>query len=275
MQNGKTWKGECCKKSKKGKLIWTDCIIFPIKDIEGKIFEYWNITTDITEKKRVETQISEFAYLAAHDLQEPLRVISSYLKLLDDKYKQVLDKKAQKYISHTISSSNRMKGLIDNLLAFSLNERDESEFLETDMNLVVKTALEDMNTTILESSAIIQVNKLPIINVSESQIRQLFQNIISNGIKFTPQNKVPKIHISYKINDHSHKFYIKDNGIGIKQKMIPEIFTIFKRLNSRGDFDGSGIGLAICKKIVERHNGKISVESKLDEGTIFCISLPK
>jgi len=275
LKNGKTWKGEFCNKSKSGSLYWIDCIIFPIKDINGNIYEYWNIINDITEKKKIEQQMAEFSYLAAHDLQEPLRVITSYMQLLNQKYRSKLDDKALKYINYSIDSTIRMKNLIDNLLTYSKTTNDNIKFIEVDMNFELKTVLEDMAIYITENSAIITIGRLPFIKGVPFQMRQLFQNLISNGIKFTPPGQTPEINISCEEVNGLYKFYVIDNGIGIEEEYLTKIFTVFKRLNNRSEFEGTGIGLAICDKIVSSHHGKITVESKINEGTSFCISLPK
>lgn len=243
---------------------------------------------DITERKRSEEllqiklhelqrsneELQQFAYVCSHDLQEPLRVISNYTQLLAKRYSASLDEKANQFIDFTVDATKRMQSLINDLLLYSRVETRAKEFENTDSSAVMDMAIANLKLAIEDSSAQINHKDLPIVNVDSSQLLQLFQNLLSNAIKFH-SNSSPLIHISAKDDGKNWHFTIQDNGIGIDKKHAERIFVIFQRLHTREMYPGSGIGLAVCKKIVERHGGRIWVDSEVGQGAAFHFTLPK
>jgi PAS domain S-box-containing protein len=219
-------------------------------------------------------ELERFAYVASHDLQEPLRMVTSFLQLIEKKYKAKLDEKAHEYIAFAVDGAERMKGLILDLLEYSRvntskEEREEvnTEEIVTDLKRIYKQALK-------ETGGVIEHHGLPVIHGSKTQVTQLFQNLIGNALKYKSEAS-PVIKIAYKDEGTFYKFSIADNGIGIDPRFFHKIFIIFQRLHNREQFSGTGIGLAICKKIVERHGGQITVTSEPGKGSIFYFTLPK
>ncbi len=226
------------------------------------------------ELVRSNEELERFAYVASHDLQEPLRVISSYLQLLEKKYNDQLDDKAQKYIATTIDASTRMKRLINDLLLFSRVGTRGEEFIGINLNDLIADVLSDLEVTINEHKAKIEVDSLPEIKGDPSQIRQLFQNLIGNGIKFGKPDVPSYIKIGYRNDeDNQVELFVEDNGIGIEKEYFDRVFIIFQRLHTRQMYEGTGIGLAISKKIVERHGGQIWIESEPGQGSVFKFTL--
>ncbi|MTK64434.1 MAG: PAS domain S-box protein [Methanobacterium sp.] len=226
----------------------------------------------VTKLKTSNKELEQFAYVASHDLQEPLRMVASFTQLLERRYKNHLDDDANDYIDFIVEGAQRMKDLIDDLLAFSRLNTEVYKFEP----ILVEVALDDVSfnlkSSIEENDATITYDPLPSINGDPSQIRQLFQNLISNAIKFHGDTP-PKIHVSAQELDDECIFGVTDNGIGINQNHQEQIFSIFKRLHTRKDYEGTGIGLAICKRIVERHGGKIWVESEEGNGSTFYFTI--
>ena len=220
------------------------------------------------EIKRSNSELEKFAYVASHDMQEPLRTIISYLQLLQEKLDKHLDKETEQYMDYVIGAGYRMRDLITGLLEYSRINRTDGIEEEVDVNLVLKEVLGNLGTTINESKATIVADKLPVIKGGHLHLVRLFQNLISNAIKFSGQ-KEPRIKISHIAKDGFYQFSVEDNGIGIDPKYGERIFEIFQRLHPIGEYPGMGIGLAICKKIVERHGGKIWVESQPGKGSTF------
>ncbi|HET7819343.1 MAG TPA: ATP-binding protein, partial [Bacteroidia bacterium] len=223
---------------------------------------------------RSNKELEQFAYAASHDLQEPLRIITSYIQLLEKGYKDKLDDEARIFINFTVDAARRMHVLINDLLAYSRVGFLAKEFEQSDINVVIKMALENLKISIVETNAKIKFEALPTINADLSQMTQLFQNIIGNAIKFS-KDRVPEIIISAKDNLSHWLFSVSDNGIGIQKEYLDKIFVIFQRLHSIAEYPGTGIGLAICKKIVERHGGKIWAESEIGKGTTFYFTIKK
>ena len=223
--------------------------------------------------KRSNEDLSRFAYAASHDLQEPLRTIISYTQLFTSRYKNLIDDKADKYVNFILDGTMRMRTLITDLLAYSRIETHGIHFKPTNCQDIIEDALSNLNASIKEKNAIINYDGLPTINGDPSHLTQLFQNLISNAIKFCTVNS-PVIHISTKKVEHEWQFSVKDNGIGIDSKYFERIFVIFQRLHTRQEYPGTGIGLAICKKIVERHEGRIWVESEIGKGSTFYFTIP-
>jgi light-regulated signal transduction histidine kinase (bacteriophytochrome) len=198
-------------------------------------------------------------------------MISSFTQLLSRKYGNKLGKDADEYINFAVEGARRMHNLINALLSYSRIQTRGQEFTRLDMNLVVKQALANLSISIAEAKAKITCDDLPGISGDEDQITQLFQNLIGNGLKFN--KNLPEIHISAKEENGNYIFSVKDNGIGIEAKYFDRIFVLFQRLDCKGEYAGTGIGLSICKSIVERHGGMIWVESELDTGTTFFFTL--
>jgi signal transduction histidine kinase len=225
------------------------------------------------ELKRSNSELETFAYVASHDLQEPLRMITSYLQLLEQRYKGRLDKDALEFIAYAVDGSNRMKQLIDGLLSYSRVGTRGKEFASTDCESVLNQVLYNLQFAIEENEAEITHDPLPNVMADDTQLAQLFQNLVSNAIKFHGL-KTPRVHVRAMKKGNEWIFSVKDNGIGIEPEFFEQIFVIFRRLESREKFAGSGIGLAVCKRIVERHGGRIWLESQPGEGTNFFFSLP-
>jgi signal transduction histidine kinase len=234
-------------------------------------------------------ELDRFAYVASHDLQEPLRKIQLFTDKLIYQYGHKLDDEVQVFLGKIAKSSKRMQQLVNDLLKLSRQTDDNIEFEQTNLNELLNEVLSDMETDIQKKNVTITSGDLPVIYVIPSQIRQLFQNIISNSIKFSKENCTPEIHIKTEVvkganlpnvdrklfENTFYNIYIRDNGIGFDTKYAEEIFVVFKRLHSHQQFEGTGIGLSICKKIVEKHKGFITAQSTLDQGSTFIITLPE
>lgn len=226
-----------------------------------------------SELERSNEELEQFAYIASHDLQEPLRMISSYTQLLAKRYKDKLDEDATEFINYAVDGANRMQVLINDLLSYSRVGTKGDEFSHVDLNGVLEAVKANLKGVIEESGAVIKYSKLPTVRADKSQMTQLFQNLIGNAIKFRREGVKAEIEISAKKEGNLFRFVVKDNGIGIDKKYLDRIFVIFQRLHTKEEFPGTGIGLAICKKIVERHGGEISVESAEGKGSDFIFTL--
>jgi PAS domain S-box-containing protein len=264
---------------------WLHTKKIPILSPAGRATYLLGISEDITdirdaklaleqktkELERSNSELEQFAYVASHDLQEPLRTISSYVQLLASRYKDKLDKDANEFIDFAVDGSKRMRTLINSLLEYSrVNRVKPFEWMElTDL---MKEIQLDMKDQIKEANASIKYNGLPKIYGDVVLINQLFQNLIGNAIKFRGEKK-PEVKITSKRKNGEYIFSVEDNGIGIKDEYAEKIFVIFQRLNSRDKYPGTGIGLSICKKIVERHGGKIWVESEPGKGAKFYFTI--
>lgn len=257
----------------------------PILNKDGKAIYLLGISDDITEQKktlmelekksneleRSNKELEQFAYIASHDLQEPLRMVNSYLQLLEKRYKDKLDKDANDFINYAVDGSNRMRTLIFALLDYSRVNRVKP-FEDIHVNELISEVLKDLANQIKENNASITIETLPDIFGDRVLISQLFQNLISNAVKFKGERN-PEILITGKKNNNEYLFSVKDNGIGIQKEYASKLFTIFQRLNTKEQFPGTGIGLAICKKIVERHGGQIWFESEFGQGTTFYFTI--
>jgi len=221
---------------------------------------------------RSNKELEQFAYVASHDLQEPLRMIAGYTQLLQQRYKDKLDENANQFIFYTVDGVLQMQNLINDLLTYSRLETRQEDLKPVDCQAVLNDMLTTMQMTIEESGATIKHGRLPTIRVDRTQLFQLFQNLISNAIKFR-SDKLPLIHITAKPQDKQWLFSVSDNGIGIEPQYLERIFVIFQRLHTRDKYPGTGIGLAICKKIVERQGGRIWAESQPGKGSTFYFIL--
>lgn len=218
--------------------------------------------------------MEQFTYVASHDLQEPLRTITSYAELLRLQHLSLLDENGKKYLEYVFSSSIRMKKLIKDLLDHSRIGKSHLPE-QVDCNSLVQEVLTDMSLTISESKAQIEVQQLPVINAFPTDLKLLFQNLLANAIKFHKPNEVPRISVRAKNNFKGWTFEVEDNGIGIDVKFQDKIFAIFNRLHTRAEYEGNGIGLAHCKKIAELHGGIIGVQSEVNVGSKFYFTISK
>ncbi|RPJ06760.1 MAG: hypothetical protein EHM28_09455 [Spirochaetaceae bacterium] len=227
--------------------------------------------------KRVNSELVSFTYMASHDLQEPLRKIDTFGHRLKENYFDVLDDHGRDYLDRIQNASTRMQTLIKELLAYSRVTTKAAPFVEVNLLQIVNEVLSDLEIQIEKTSGLVEVGSLPNIEADSTQMRQLFQNLIGNALKFHKENESPIIKIYSSISDEASnkcELVIADNGIGIENKNIPRLFGLFQCLHERDKYEGNGIGLAICNKIVEQHNGNITVESKPGVGTKFIIMLP-
>ena len=234
---------------------------------------YETLAQHADELTKSNTELEQFAYVASHDLQEPLRMVTSYVEILAEEYDGKLDDNADRYIGYAVDGATRMKALIDDLLAYSRLSSSGNKFEDTDCNEVVKRVLEVLKAPITDTGASVTCDDLPTVKADGIQLHQLFQNLISNGIKFR-SNEPAKIQVSAGLDDEKWLFAVKDNGIGIAPRHHDQIFQMFQRLHHRGQYPGTGVGLAISAKIVQRHGGTIWVDSEEDKGTTVYFTIP-
>ncbi|HJT71181.1 MAG TPA: ATP-binding protein [Terriglobales bacterium] len=227
----------------------------------------------VEELARSNCDLEQFAYVASHDLQEPLRMVAAYTQLLAERYRGKLDENADRYIGYAVEGATRMQGLLEDLLAFSRVGRGGGSSAPIDVNVVVDEAMRNLAVSLKENSVMVTRNPLPTIVADRFQLVQLFQNLIANAIKFHGKD-VPQVRISSEKQGEEWAFAVADNGIGIAPEHQEFIFKIFQRLHIRSEYAGNGIGLAICKKIVEQHGGRIWVESELGHGSTFRFTFP-
>jgi signal transduction histidine kinase len=226
------------------------------------------------ELARSNRDLVEFANVASHDLQEPLRMVTGFLKLVAERSGPKLDAKDREYVGFAMDGAKRMSLLISDLLAYSRVGREGKEFVETDMEGVLAHALLNLQASIAEAQATITHDPLPTVNVVTSLMAQLIDNLIGNAIKYRANDIKPEIHIGAKREERAWQCWVSDNGIGIKAEDREAVFMIFRRLHTRQEYAGTGIGLAICKRIVEHHGGRIWVESELGKGSTFYFTIP-
>lgn len=264
-----------------GRRVWMAWTNKPVYDEHGQVSEILAVGGDITSRKRIEdelrrsnAELEQFAYIASHDLQEPLRTVAGMVQLLQQRYQSQLDERADEYIHFAVDASKRMQQLINDLLDFSRVDRKERSFAATDVEQTLQRVLANLQSTITESGAQITHDPLPTVQADAEQLTQVLQNLVGNAIKFRG-DQPPEIHIGAERSENCWQFAVRDNGIGIDPKYFERIFLIFQRLHTRRKYPGTGIGLAICKKIIERHGGKIWVESEPNHGAIFFFTLPE
>ncbi len=242
---------------------------------------YIAIIRDISERKKSEEQLlrsnqelEQFAYVASHDLQEPLRMVSSYTQLLQQRYNDKLDDDAREFISYAVDGAQRMQSLIQDLLLYSRLDKNAITFTHFDLNISFDNSLENLKVLIEENDAIVQADHLPVVYGDQIQIQQLLQNLISNAVKYRAPDRYIRVNVAAEVIDNEIIVSVEDNGIGIETQYHKRIFGIFKRLHTRQEYSGTGIGLTICKRIVEWHGGRIWLESVPGKGTCFYFSLP-
>jgi PAS domain S-box-containing protein len=273
---------------KDGQVVWCEIAIALVRAPDGTPQYEIAVFDDITERKRAEdalreaheelkrsnAELEQFAYVASHDLQEPLRMVSSYTQLLMRRYGERLDGDAKEFTAYIVDGATRMKQLIEDLLAYSRVGTKGKEFKPVPVESALRRAIVNLRTAIEECGASITYDTLPVVRGDDVQLAQLFQNLLGNALKFRSAS-VPRIHVSSVAKQDEHEIVVADNGIGIEAQYFERIFMVFQRLHNKGEYPGTGIGLAICKKVVERHGGRIWVESRPGEGSAFHFTLPK
>ena len=271
-----------------GAVIWCEVAVALVRDVYGVPQYEVAIFDEVTDRKKAEARLREaheelqrsnaeleqFAYVASHDLQEPLRMVASYAQLLGRRYEAKLDGDAREFMAYIVDGASRMKQLIEDLLAYSRVGTKGAEFKRVNAEDALKRALFNLRVAIQEAGAVVTNDPLPALSGDEVQLGQLLQNLMSNALKFR-SDSVPRIHIGVTESAKEYTFEVRDNGIGIEPQYYERIFMVFQRLHNKGEYPGTGIGLAICKKVVERHGGRIWVESRPGAGSSFYFTLPK
>ena len=274
---------------KSGAIVWVDLSVALACDASGVPQYEIALFDDITERKKAEAalreaheelkrsnaELEQFAYVASHDLQEPLRMVSSYTQLLMRRYGDKLDGDAREFTAFIVDGATRMKQLIEDLLAYSRVGTRDKNFKPVDAGSSLGRALTNLRAAIQDSGATVTHDPLPTIPCDEVQVAQLFQNLIGNALKFRKPDAAPAVHVGAADQGAEWEFMVRDNGIGIEPQYFQRIFMVFQRLHDKGEYPGTGIGLAIVKKVVERHGGRIWVQSQPGAGTTFHFTMPK
>ena len=249
-------------------------VISIIRDVTGRKETEQRLRAAAVDLARSNAELEQFAYVASHDLQEPLRMVASYTQLLGRRYRGKLDEDADEFIGFAVDGARRMQELINDLLTYSRVGTRALQLEQVDAGQLVEEVAGDLAAAIDEAGASVTHDELPVVRADRVQLRQLLQNLIANGIKFSRPDTPPHVHVSATRGPSAWTFAISDSGIGIEAEYLDRIFVLFQRLHSRGEYPGTGIGLAICKKIIERHGGQIDVESEPGKGTTFRFTLP-
>ncbi|HUP26198.1 MAG TPA: ATP-binding protein, partial [Candidatus Limnocylindrales bacterium] len=274
---------------KDGTMFWNDLILSPVNNKRGEVTHFIGLRLDVTERIKYQEELEQsqhelassnkeleqFTYAASHDLQEPLRMVVSYLQLISKRYQGKLDEDADTFINFAVEGAQRMQVLVNDLLLLSRVRTKAKPFKMVNMQQVLDDVLFALQLSITENRVKVTNDNLPSIPADRTQMTQLLQNLIGNAIKYKAPGRDPKIHIGFKDENGNYTFCVKDNGIGIEPAYYERIFGVFQRLHTRQEYEGNGVGLAICHKIVERHDGKIYVESAPGKGSTFYFSLPK
>ena len=267
---------------KDGSTVWVICRGAGIKDSEGRINRIIGTHTDITELKRTQEKLEQsnlelqrFAHIVSHDLQAPLRHIQSYLELFEENYKEKVDEKCKSWINNISSAAERMHYQIRSLLDFAKIGKQEINLSEFDLNESIGTVLKILDSDLSKINAKVQVTGSLKIYANQIYIEKALQNFIENAIKFRDLERVLELELVLSSNNGNSLISIEDNGIGIEEEYLDKIFDNFTRLSTANESEGSGIGLSICKKVIDYHKGKITVESKLGKGTKFLLSIPE
>lgn len=253
----------------------------PLRDADGRIVRWFGTSTDIHENKlmqlalkRANQDLEQFAYSASHDLQEPLRGVKIFSELLYRRYADKLDGEALEFLSNVRASASRMEMLVRDLLAYTQASTADKEPEKVDANAALQAALANLAGAIAETAVKVDFDPLPSVRVHAIQLQQVFQNLISNAIKYHRPGISPVVHITARRENEGWLFSVIDNGIGIEPEFQERIFGLFKRLHTGDEYSGTGIGLALCQRIVERHNGRIWVESQPGTGSTFYFVFP-
>jgi len=304
---GEPFRAEYRQYTRDREVIWVRDEATLVRDDEGRPMFWQGVMFDITEQKRYEeklaalveelrrsnVELEQFAYVASHDLQEPLRMVASYTQLLARRYEGKLDAEADEFIGYAVDGANRMQKLINDLLTYSRVGTRGRELVPTDSGAAFEAACANLRKAIEEAEAEVVLSsseELPVVRGDHTQLVQLFQNLIANAIKFSREGKPVRVEVGSSplgrgssggsssssggtSKEGEYLFWVKDNGIGIEERYRERIFRIFQRLHGKEEYGGTGIGLAVCKKIVERHGGRIWVDSEVGEGTTFHFTL--
>ncbi|MFN8012299.1 MAG: ATP-binding protein [Holophagaceae bacterium] len=292
---GEVWRGEIRNRAKDGSLYWVGTTIVPFLDASGRPWRHMAIRFEITERKQAEealvakqreleeraealarsnADLEQFAYVASHDLQEPLRMVSSFTKLLAKRYAGKLDQDADDFIRFASEGAETMQAMIRDLLAFSRLNAPGAQPRPVALDEALDAALLNLKVALDEAAPVIRRAPLPTVSGEPAQLAQLFQNLLGNALKFRDRSRPLEIEIGATREGSFWRCTVKDNGPGIDPKYQEQIFTLFQRLHSKGEYPGSGIGLAFCKRIVQRHGGRIGVESAPGAGATFFFTLP-
>jgi PAS domain S-box-containing protein len=271
-----------------GRVVWVLLHGSVVRDAAGAPRLFVSQVQDVTERKDAEAalarqhvelarsnaELEQFAYVASHDLQEPLRAIASYTQLLADRYAPQLDDRARRYIRYAVQGAERMRALIEDVLALSRVGSQAQAFAPVALEAVLDAALQQLGPAIRESGATITRTPLPTVRGAAAQLAQLLQNLVANAIKFRRPDAAPAVHVSAHAEAGAWTISVRDDGIGIAPRFHDRVFAVFKRLHTQDEYPGTGMGLAICKKVVERHGGRIWVESVPNEGATFRFTIP-
>ncbi|MEO8131180.1 MAG: ATP-binding protein [Bryobacteraceae bacterium] len=265
---------------KDGSEFFANGFMNVIRDESGALIGYAKVMSDETARKQLQDSLSEsnaaleqFAYVASHDLQEPLRTMSTFAELLAKKYAGKFDNEADQFLGHIVKASQRMSDLVRDLLEYARATTEERRPDSVALDEDLEAALTHLTQAVQESGATITHDPLPTVQADRGQMVRLFQNLIGNALKYRKPDEAPKIHVSAQQGDGEWVIKVEDNGIGFDPEYATSIFTPFKRLHQAGDYPGTGVGLAICKRIVEAHGGRIWAESKPGEGAVFGFAL--
>jgi len=270
------------------RVVYSESSVSPIKDSKGNIFAVGVVYRDITERKQAEeslkqtlaelersnAELQQFAYVASHDLQEPLRKIQAFGDRLRNKYDQAFDDQGRDCLQRMLNATERMRTLINDLLTYSRVTTRAQPFVPVNLTDVAGEVVSDLEARIERTDGRVQVAELPTIDADPTQMRQLFQNLIDNGLKFHKQEEPPVVKIHSTVLNGHFQIFVEDNGIGFEEKHLGRIFTIFQRLHGRFEYEGTGIGLAVCRRIAQRHGGDITAQSRPGQGSTFIVSLP-
>lgn len=286
--SGKTWEGEIRNRAKDGTLYWVHTTIVPFMDENGQPEKYVAVRYEITEMKHAEDklkiyakkletsnqELQDFASVAAHDLQEPLRKIQAFSDRLKKKAVDILTGESLDYLNRIESSALRMQILINDLLAYSRVTTKSQPFAQISLEKIVKQVASDLEFRLEQNNGKIEWHNLPSLEADPTQMHQIFQNLISNALKFSRPGVPPHVKVEAETTNQFCRITVTDNGIGFDEKYLDRIFTIFQRLHGRHEYEGTGIGLAICRKITDRHGGAINAKSIPGEGSTFIVTLP-
>ncbi len=294
ISSGKTWEGEIRNRARDGSIYWVHTTIVPFLGVDKKPFQYVAVRYEITERikaqeelkveaHKLETsnrELQDFASVAAHDLQEPLRKIQSFADRLRKKTSDSLGEETLDYLERIQKSASRMQTLINDLLSYSRVTTKAQPFSRVDLNDVFVQAVSDLEIRIEKSHGKIECGQLPTVDADPIQMHQLFLNLINNALKFHKPGEAPMVRISAQSERTSRdgssacEIQFTDSGIGFDEKYLDRIFTIFQRLHGRHEYEGTGIGLAVCRKIAERHHGSLTAKSSLGAGATFIVTIP-
>jgi PAS domain S-box-containing protein len=295
--SGRSWTGELKNRKKDGSLYWESVAISPVLGEDGEVVRYAGIKEDVTYRKQAEARISEvnqllnqqtvqlrrsneeleqFAYVASHDLRQPLRAVTNYLTLIERALGDSLDEDIKEFIGFATGGAKRMDALIRDLLEYSRIGRKERPFEEVPLAAAIADCLLDLEVAIAEVDARVDIAAdLPTVRGDRIELTRLFQNLIGNAVKYRAPDRAPRVEVGWRDDDGQWLVWVRDNGIGIEAKDFDRAFGVFQRLVTREQYEGTGIGLAVCRKIVEHHGGRIWIESTAGEGSNFLITLPK